>query len=247
MRWKYIDSGNEEDYPTIRVFQNSHCLFLDRLKSNASWSDVAEVVSVFDDCDVPALVVSGILSGPRIKMEYAKVTVTFENFDIRDWCINSLRLRIAPWQLLYVRARKVFSLFDPSLDPLPAETSNIDTSSEQSATFNSEDGVENDTNSDSSERLSLQEFLWEIASAEEWNQPVVWKETVPNVSSYNNCVFVLRSMFLLVAACFSIREVITLIRPKRCEDSFATFYMSYYELKTSVESCLDQLLQQNRK
>lgn len=76
MRWTYIDSVGEEHYPEIQAFQNSHCFVLERLKSNANLSDVVDAVNVSDDGDdgdEPTLVISGVLSGPRIEIGNAQV------------------------------------------------------------------------------------------------------------------------------------------------------------------------------
>lgn len=86
--------------------------------------------------------------------------------------MDSLQMRIAPWQLLYLRARKEFSLVIASQGHFPIETPEIGTRTEKCTQFNFEDCTGSDANSDTSQPMQLLYFLREIRFAEEFMEPV---------------------------------------------------------------------------
>lgn len=106
--WKVFDDNADAAPKSLRDFKNQSSLELERLNTTASWSDVNESI-LLEDKYGPSVVVQGLLHGRERWATFSgnvKIILSAKDAEQRDKWVHELHFRIAPWQLLYVKARK---------------------------------------------------------------------------------------------------------------------------------------------
>ena len=109
LRWVHIDSRDSATQVDLSSFRGQYCLSLTRLKESAVWEDVEEAVVPFDNGRVPGFAVRGKLTHPgawRAKRRSVKLDIIFDTADERNAIMEQVRIRVAPWELLYRRMKE---------------------------------------------------------------------------------------------------------------------------------------------
>lgn len=108
LQWRYNDENEEI---AIEFFSQSYFesrLVLDRLCFGSDWKSVKQAIQCIESHRGPSIVVTGTLTYRWQRHRTATVQILLESSSQRDCLVSQLRNWICPWQLLFLRACKLF-------------------------------------------------------------------------------------------------------------------------------------------